>query len=423
MPNGRIWIYVLLFFLSTINYVDRVVLSVAIVPLSDEFHIDTVQKGYLFSAFLYSYLICLIPMGVIVDRFGTRAVNAAGMALWSAATILTGGAWSYATLFAMRLAMGVGESTTYPAGGRVIREWVPRSERGFATAVFNSGAYFGPAFGSLVAGWLISVAGWRSTFFVAGAAGFVWLAAWLIWYRRPEDARFLGAEERARIIAERDAGSVALNQSGGASGVLALLRQRSMWGLALTQGCAVYTQYLFLTWLPSYLQTSKDLSILKTGFYSAMPYLISVVLGILLGRVSDRILGGSGVQSGQRRRMVVAMMLSSAVILLAPFVDNIWAILLLIAVSLTGISTAVSLNMALTNDLLRSAQDAGKAMGILIAGGNIFGILAPIVTGYVIAGTGSFNAAFVVAGLLLLTGATVSLTMTGNPIDTDPRTE
>ncbi len=179
---------------------------------------------------------------------------------------------------------------------------------------------------------------------------------------------------------------------------------------------------MFLTWLPSYLQTSKDLSILKTGIYSALPYLISVVLGILLGRVSDRMLEESGVQSGQRRRMVVAMMLSSAVILLTPFVDNIWAILLLIAVSLTGISTAVSLNIALTNDLLRSAQDSGKAMGILIAGGNIFGILAPIVTGYVIAGTGTFDAAFLIAGLLLLTGATVSLTMTRSPIDTELRT-
>lgn len=418
MAKRRTWIYVLLFFLAMINYVDRVALSVASKPIATEFNISPVEMGYLFSSFLWLYLVCLIPMGIVVDRFGTRAVNAWGMAFWSLATVFTGFAWSFGSLLSTRLAMGIGESTTYPAGGRVIREWAPRGERGLATAIFNSGAYAGPAFGALLVAWLIDAFGWRGAFMAAGSIGFVWLAVWLVLYRKPEHATFIDEAERLTILRERDASVDALSQAGRPSGVATLLRSQTMWGLALTQGCGVYTQYLFLTWLPNYLQTTKDLSIIKTGLYTALPYAIAVVLGMLLGRLSDKMLtAGGGIGEGQRRRMVVLMMLSSSVILLAPVVDNIWLILALITISLTGISTAISLNIALLNDLLRSPQDAGKAMGILITGGNVFGILAPIVTGYVIAGTGSYNWAFVVAGLLLAAGATISLTMTRRPIE------
>jgi ACS family glucarate transporter-like MFS transporter len=173
---------------------------------------------------------------------------------------------------------------------------------------------------------------------------------------------------------------------------------------------------LFLTWLPNYLQTTRDLSILKTGFYTALPYGLAVLFGIALGRVSDRLLSPTTARAGGRRVMIVVMMLTSAIILAAPFVSSIWAIVALVTVSLTGISTAVSLNIALTNDLLRRPQDAGKATSILIVGGNIFGILAPVVTGYVIAWSGSYNWAFGLAGILLVIGAASALTLTHRPI-------
>lgn len=413
----RYWIYLLLFCLSAINYVDRVALSVAAQPIAKEFDLSPVSLGYLFSSFLWTYLICLLPMGIIVDRWGTRATNALSISVWSAATLLTGLAGSFSTLIATRLAMGAGEASTYPAGGRVIREWVPVSERGLATAIFNSGAYAGPAFGAILLGWTTGLVGWRGSFYIAGAIGLIWLAAWLRWFRKPEEASWLTPGERRKILSERDATEASMAAtSGGAAGLPQLLRTKTMWGLALTQGCAVYTQYLFLTWLPNYLQTTRDLSILKTGFYTALPYGLAVVLGIALGRLSDALLSPTRARDGGRRVMIVIMMLSSAVILAAPFVESIWAIVALVAISLTGISTAVSLNIALTNDLLRRPQDAGKATSILIVGGNIFGILAPIVTGYVIAWSGSYGWAFGLAGALLIIGAASSLTLTHSPI-------
>jgi len=411
MRNKRVWILVFLFFLSSINYIDRVALSVSAKPIAAEFGLSPVQLGYMFSSFLWLYVLCLIPMGMIVDRVGTRAVNAAGIALWSLATVLTGFAGGYGSLIASRLVMGVGESTSYPAGNRVIREWMPASERGLAMSIFNSGAYFGPAIGSIVIGALVAAAGWRMAFYVCGALGFVWLALWLMRYRIPELTTWLGAEERATILRERNAGAES-PKGAVALGVRGLIGAPTLWGLMLTQGCGVYTQYLFLTWLPGYLQSQKGISLMASATLMAVPYLGAVVLGILLGRVSDRLLDGKVITAGRRRGMVAAMMLLGSVILLVPMANSVEMILLLITIALTGVSSAISLNFALLNDVLKSPDDIGTATGMQVFGGNIFGLLAPIVTGYVISSTGNYDLAFVIAGCLLVIGVLSSLVLT-----------
>jgi ACS family glucarate transporter-like MFS transporter len=284
-----------------------------------------------------------------------------------------------------------------------------------------AGTQAGPAVGALLVAWIISQIGWRGSFVVVGAAGFVWLLAWLVFFDQPEKAKWLGAEEREKILRERDAKTSAMQSRTKATRVLDLLRNRTMVGLALAEGCAVYTQYLFLTWLPSYLQTTRGLTILKTGMFTALPYAGAAVLGILLGRLSDRLLTADAVGKGRRRSMGIVMMLSSSVILFTPFVDDIWLLLSLFTISLTGMATAISLNFSLVNDLLRNPEDSGKAMSILIVGGNTFGVAAPIVTGYVIQATGSYNWAFGIAGLLLVAGATILFTMTRTPIEIPPQ--
>ena len=416
MTNRRVLIFVLMFFLATINYVDRVVLSVSATPIAKEFGITPVQLGYLFSSFLWLYVICLVPMGMIVDKFGTRAVNAAGIGLWSIATALTGFAPGFSTLIASRVLMGVGESTTYPAAGRVIREWIPMRERALFAAIFNGGAYFGPAVGGLVLSSLVASAGWRTAFFVCAAIGFVWLAAWLIWFRLPEQATWLSSEERAMILRERGGNSGPADAAAPSLGIGGLLASTSMLGLMLTQGCAVYTQYLFLTWLPNYLQAERGMSMLKSGALMALPFLGAVILTTLIGKLSDTLLTEETIRTGGRRRMAALSMLGGSLILLTPLVGNVYVILFLIMIALSGVASTVAMNIALVSDLLRSSADAGRATGLLILGGNIFGILAPIVTGYVIQTTGNFDYAFVVAGGLLVIGALAVFTLARKPI-------
>jgi len=412
MGKGRILIYVLIFTACTINYVDRVVLSVSAPQIVKEFGISTIELGYLFSAFLWSYLFFVLPWGIYVDRVGTRTSTANGMAIWSVATLLTGITWNFGDAFCARLLMGFGEASTYPAGARTIREWMPASERGIATTVFNCGGYAGPALGSILMGYVVTTYGWRAGFYVAGALGFMWLIAWLAFFRQPETATFIGEDERRKILAERGGDTI----PGTAAPVSALLKFRSTWGTFVTQGCAVYTVYMFLTWLPTYLQATRGLTILKSGFYTAVPYAVAVPGTIFIGWLSDRLLRGVPVENGRRRTLVAIMMLCSSGILFTPWITETHVLLIVFSISLTSIGSAVGLNIALLNDLLRNPANIGRANGILVTGGNLVGVAAPIVTGYVVSGTGNYDYAFLVAGALLLVGASACLLFTRDPI-------
>jgi sugar phosphate permease len=421
----RYLVYIGLFVLMFINYLDRVNLSVAAKSISETYQLSPIDMGYIFSAFLWTYLICLIPMGLLADRFGGRAITYATLGLWSLAGIWTGAATSYGSLFASRLILGVGESASYPAGGKIIREWSPASERGVAAAFLNSGAHAGLCVGSVVVGALILQFGWRESFYITGALGMALALAWFALYRRPEQASWLSPAERELILGSRGETSQRLSANMTQSDALkALLKSPSMWSLALTQGCAGYTLYLFMTWLPSYLAATRGMDVLKTGLFSAIPYGAAAILGLAIGWFSDRLLKGKRASNSERRKLIAVLLLLSAVILATPFVESIWVIEALISLSLACVATAMAMNIALTADLLTDGSCNGVATSLLIMGGNLFGTAAPIITGYVVAATGGFAGAFLIAGVLLLGGALVILSGARHPIRlTDPAVE
>ena len=417
MTRRRVWIAALIFTAVIINYIDRVAFSVAAKPIVAEFGFSPIQMGYLFSGFLWTYVVCLIPLGVLVERVGAKRMVGGGIAIWSAATMATAGMGGFVSILAARLVMGASEATTYPACGRVIREWFPQRERGLVTTLFNGGSTAGPAIGALIAAALVSNFGWQTMFIVLGLLGFIWLAAWQIWYGVPEAVSWLPAAEKAMIIAERngtDAGALA--DAPPPSSVGYLLSQRSVWGLVITQACLVYTAYLFLTWLPSYLQSARDLSTMNTGYLTAIPYLIATALGLAIARFSDRFLSSAAVLAGQRRRFIACMALLSLTILLAPLASGLLQLLTILTLVLTGANTASGLNFTLASDLLRNPRDVSRVVAITALGGNTFGLIAPIITGYVVAGTGGYDWAFRVAAALLVVGAIATMTLTRNPI-------
>ncbi|CAJ0557373.1 unnamed protein product, partial [Mesorhabditis spiculigera] len=383
-----------------INYMDRIALSIAAKPIAEEFHLTSVGMGYLFSSFIWSYALFLIPVGLLIDKYGVKRVGGIGIFIWSVATALTGAASSFASLLTARLVMGAGESVSNPVGAKVIREWIPSTERGTITAIFNSGSYAGPAICSLVLAALVAAFGWRVSFIIAGGIGCLWLLAC-------EQERSLIVDGRA-TNGGRDAQTHGLKQ---------LIKTPTLWGLALAQGCNVYTQYLFLTWLPSYLQDTRHLTIAKSGLFTAIPYAVAVVLCIGLGKLSDHYLKkGSGAASGKRRNVIALSMLVSSGIVLIPFAQGITQLVVIFSLTLAGIASTTSLNFTLLNDLLPSSGDVGRAMAFVVVGGNIFGMLAPILTGYLISATGSYNSAFDIAAGLLVIGALAILLMTRKPM-------
>jgi len=409
MTHRRYWVYFLLFLFNIICYLDRINMSVAGRSVAQEFALSPVALGYLFSSFLWAYVVMMLPSGRLVDSLGAHRMATIGATVWSIAQMLSGTATGFVTMLLTRLGLGAGEAPTFPVSYRAVRDWGPYTERGIAVGCIQAGTLLGPALSAPLVAWLISATSWRMSFFVTGAVGLIWVVVWSALVSTPEKTRWIPEPERRRILNERHAGEV---MAAGGVGYRGLLRSPSMWGLAISQGTAVYSVYLYLSWLPDYLQTARGLSIVKSGLFTSVPFLIGAAIIILTNWIGDRMLTHQTMHQGARRMVVVACLLLCALGMAIPFVDSLTLVIILTIFPVSFGNTATATNAALCNDLLRSPADSGRAFAFMVLGGNTFGLLAPIVTGYIVSATGSFASAFMLAGVLALIGAVVSFTMT-----------
>ena len=410
MTRRRFWVYFLLFLFNAVCYVDRVNMSLAGHSVAQEFHLSPIALGYLFSSFLWAYVVMMLPSGQLVDRLGVHRMAAIGAAVWSIAQALSGAATGFTTLLLTRLGLGVGEAPTFPVSYRAVRDWAPYKERGRAVGAIQAGSLLGPALAAPAVAWIIQATSWRWSFVATGAVGLIWVVLWSALVSTPERTGWIPEPERQRILTERHAGESPPAHDG--VGYRGLLRSPSMWGLAISQGCAVYSLYLYLSWLPDYLETARHLSIMKSGVFTAVPFYAGTLLIVLTNWVGDAALTPATLRSGKRRLVVVACLVLTAMGMLIPFVQSLALVVLLTILPISFSSTATATNAALASDLLRSPADSGRAFAFMVLGGNVFGLLAPIVTGYIVQATGSFTSAFVLAGVLALVGAAVSLLLT-----------
>jgi MFS family permease len=407
----RYVVYLLLFLFLSIYSLDRSMMGVVGSTVAREMQIGPVALGYLFSSYLWLYALTLLPAGATTDRIGTQRMSAIAAGGWSIFQMLGGFASSLGFLLVSRLGLGVFESAANPCAHSAIREWTPRGERGFVTAIWYSGTNAGPALGTPLVAWLTTVYGWRSAFLVTGLLGLAWVAVWLPVYRPPERARWLSETEQSTILAERDSTPKAL--ASGAVGYRGLLTETpTLWGLALTQGCINYTSYFFLAWLPGFLQSSYHLTVMQAGAYTAVPFALSVFLSIGLSWGCDRVLSPGALHAGMRRYAVALGALLSASIVLTPYVGSVDVATVVLTVALTFNTFAQSMNFALANDRLRSPADVGRTYAFFTLGGITFGILGPIVTGYLVALTGDFKIALVLCGGLSVVAAVLVSTLT-----------
>jgi ACS family glucarate transporter-like MFS transporter len=405
-----------------INYIDRINLSVAAPLISKEFGWDPGVMGIVFSSFLWTYVVCLIPAGLLTDRFGSRKVYAWAISIWSAAAMLTGMITNFASMMAARLALGLGESGTYPAGAIVIRRWIPANERGLVTCIFNGGAFLGPGLGTPLVGWLVVEAGWRPSFFILGALGFLWLLFWLKFYDHPENCPWLSAAERDYILAQTRIPDEPVERKAGLSArqlVWRLISKGNTWKLIVTSGSGIYSIYLFLTWLPSYLVQAKGFELMKASVFSSVPFLVAFVFVMFTGKLSDRLLTPESIARGGRRKMVITFTLLSSIVFFTSMVDNQYLILALISLALGAVATSTSLNLTLTIDMTGDPAIGASLFSIIVLGGNVFALTAPVVTGYIVKATGKFEGAFFLAGALLIIGSISCYSLSHKPITLD----
>jgi ACS family glucarate transporter-like MFS transporter len=420
----RLFIVTMLFLVTTVNYADRATLSIAGPAISKELHLDPVALGYVFSAFGWSYVIAQVPGGWLLDRFGSRWVYAFSIVIWSLFTMMQGwvgffGAGSAVfMLFALRFLVGLAEAPSFPANARIVAAWFPGNERGTASAFFNSGQYFATVLFAPLMGWIAHEFGWRSVFFVMGALGIVMGLAWIKTIHGPKDhpgineAEFDYIKDGGALVDMDAAKDKATADSGPGWGhIRQLLGNRMMLGIYIGQYCINTLTYFFLTWFPVYLVKERGLSILQAGFVATLPALCGFIGGVLGGVISDAILRKTNSLTLARKVPIVGGMLLSMSIIACNYVDGQALVVGFMALAFFGKGIG-ALGWAVVSDT--SPKEAGGVSGGLFnTFGNLSSITTPIVIGYILAATGSFNGALVFVGANALVAAVAYLFIVG----------
>jgi len=369
-----------------INYMDRGSLAIAAPLLKDELGLSASQLGILLSSFFYTYSFFLPLAGWMVDRFDVKWVMAGGFFIWSAATALTGGLHSFATLLAARLLLGIGETVAYPSSSKTLAQYVPEVHRGSANALIVSGVGLGPALGTFVGGMLVASFGWRPFFLVLGFFSMVWLIPWLKWM-----------PQRGAFTAISPAGDRTV-------AFIEILEQRSLWGTCGGLFGVNYVLYFEITWLPFYLVRERHFSLEAMAKIGGLGYLCYAVAAILLGWVSDRWIASGATPSLVRKTFTGGGLAAAGLLLLGCVLagPTLSVILLLLAFACGGMCGS---NLWGITQTLAGPKTAGRWTGLQNFLGNLAGVIGPTLTGFVIDRTGRFFLAFVIMAVVALLAA------------------
>ena len=387
---GRWVIIGLLFFAVLVNYIDRGNLSIVAVPIMREFGASASRMGTLLSAFFWTYALLQVPTGYLVDRFGLKWTYAVAFLFWSLASAAVGFAQTFSQILLLRLLLGIGEAAVQPASLAFIRRNFPADQQGLPTAVYLSGMSIGPALGAIVGASLLSTVGWRLLFIITGLGACVWLVPWIALVPRDTDP-----QQEAAVVG----GSVAWRR---------LFQSPTLWGILCGAFFYSYFWYYCLTWLPSYLVMARGFSFLKMGAFTAAPFLGTALVSMLTGRIADRLIARFGQPIFVRKLFVAGGFLLGSSILLLLVLKSAPAVLATLMLSLTGIGVASANYWALTQAASPSSM-IGRVIGCQNTIANLAGICSPILTGFLIDRTKSFDLTITFAGVSLLVAAAAFL--------------
>jgi MFS transporter, ACS family, glucarate transporter len=405
----RYLILSILFAVSCFSFADRSALSQAVSFMPRAMNLTPQRMGYLLSAFGWAYALGQLPSGGLLDRFGSKRVYGFSILLWSVFAFLTGCAGLvraslvFSVIFALRIFSGLAQSPVFPGNGRIVAAWFPSSERGRASAIFNSSQYFALPLFAPIFGWLMHAAGWQSCFWFLGALGTVLT---LLWF-----TSIYGVREHPRIapaeiaLIERGGGLVNTDAQAGArrntltwSTVKMLLGYRMLVGVYLGQYCITTLTWFFLTWFPLYLAQARHMSVLGVGFAAAVPGLCGGVGGILGGVLSDRLLDRGCSLSFARKLPIMAGMGLSMTIIACNYAHSQAVMLFFMSLSFFGKGIGALGWTVISDTSPRGMVGMNGALFNLF--GNMAGVTTPLIIGAIVARTHSYNGALVFVGLI-----------------------
>ena len=368
-----------------INFVDRGNLSIAAPLLKDELHLSASQLGILLSSFFWTYSLCAIPAGALVDRFDPGWTLALGFLLWSCATSATGLVHSFAVLFSLRLILGMEEAVAFPAYATILARHFREDQRGLANSVGSVAQATGPAAATFAGGLLIARLGWRPFFVLLGLTSLLWLIPWLRWMPRSESS--VSAEPKLAY-----------------EGIVKVLKQPSAWGMCGGLFCGNYVLYLLLTWLPFYLVHERHFSLIATAKIGGAAFLCKAVAALASGWLSDIWIAAGATPTLARKTLLCSATVFSGVLLLVASLsaDRPCVILLLAGSACMGLCTPQA---HAVNQSHAGPQLAGTWMSLVLFVGNFSAVIGPAVTGFVVDRTGHFFWAFALTAAIACAGA------------------
>lgn len=407
----RFSIVAMLFLVTAVTFADRSSMSIAGAALQADLGIDAVTLGYIFSAFGWAYVVAQIPGGWLFDRFDVKRVYGIALLSWSALTFAQGFvgflpvAWTVASLFLLRVAVGLAAAPCFPGNARIIAAWFPSAERATATAVSGSAQYCSTALFAPLMGWVVQAFGWQQVFIVLGCFGFALCFLWARTIHSPRLHPRIGAAEFAHI--ERGGGLLdltplpATGKPRQRGHLWQLLSQRTLLGIYAGQYLSNATTYFLLTWFPVYLVQERGMTLIGAGFAAALPAISGFVGSLAGGMLSDALVRRGYSLTLARKLPIVTGMTLSASIGLCVFADSDAAVLALMALAFFGKGFG-TLGWTLVADT-SPRQIVGLSGGLFNSFGNLAAITTPIIVGYLVSRSGSFDLAlaYVAANSLL----------------------
>ena len=383
--KARWWVIFLLFTGTFINAIDRASLSTAAPNMMAELGMDAGMMGIALSAFFWSYIIMNIPAGGMADRYGVKRTLGWAAGLWSVCSALTGVATQYLHVVLARIGVGVGEAASFPVNARIVTNSFPPEERGTAVGCYTCGLRLGFALTPILMACLISTWSWRFAFYVTGVGSLLWVVLWYFTYQETDTER---APARAipRIPWQE------------------LLANRTVLGLVLCKFFQDYLFYLFVTWLPAYLIMDRGFSIMKMGWYASLPWIAGAFAQPLMGGLSDWLIRRGVSITVSRKSLIITMQLLAASVVVAGYVPDAMTAVWLLTLSVACESASTSILWTTCTDVAPPAA-AGSLAGIMNTAGALAGVLAPVVTGFFVKITGSFQAALLIGSCMVVLAA------------------
>ncbi len=392
--NFRWTVCALLFFATTINYIDRQVLGILAPTLEKEIGWSEIEYGYIVTAFQAAYAIGLLVVGRLMDLVGTKLGYTISMIVWSIAAMFHAAARSAFGFGVARFALGLGEAGNFPAAIKTVAEWFPKKERALATGIFNAGSNVGAVAAPLVVPWLTLTYGWYEAFIVTGSIGFIWLIFWIALYEIPKKSKRVSKAELAYIYSDPA-------ESVEKIPWVRLLGHRETWAFMLGKFLTDPIWWFYLYWVPKFLHQEYGLTLQTLGPPLIVIYLLADIGSIGGGWLSSAFIKkGWTVNRGRKAAMLICA-LSVVPIVFASQADSVW-----LAVALLGLATAAhqgwSANLFTTTSDMFPRRAVGSVVGLGGMAGSIGGMLISTATGMILEFTGSYVSIFILAGSVYL---------------------